>query len=70
MSVHDIGSAASAAVRDAPAVTVGGLLLFGVPVETWVVILTGIYTVVRLVRELHDWYRSRKNDRSSAIHPR
>lgn len=49
------------ATKAAPAVTVGGLTLFGVVLSDWVMILTIIYTVAQIFFLLRDkWYIPRK----------
>lgn len=58
---------ATEAARAAPAVTVGGLTLFGVALSDWVLLTTLVYTVLQLYFLLRDkWYLPRKarNDSS------
>lgn len=57
-------------IKDVPPVAVGTIVLFGVPLNDWVLILTAIYTVVRIVREIQLWWEKRRNDRNSAVSPR
>lgn len=64
--LHVVGNVA----KDAPPVAIGGLLIFGVPLSDVVLVITGVYTLVRLLREVYEWNKSRRNDRSSTIHPR
>ena len=48
--------------KAAPAVTVGGLTLFGVGLSDWVLISTLVYTAVQLFFLLRDkWWRQRKD---------
>jgi len=52
---HDI---ANEAAKAAPAVTVGGLTLFGVGLSDWVLLATLIYTVLQVFFLLRDkWYK-------------
>ena len=56
---------ATEAAKAAPAVTVGGLTLFGVVLSDWVMILTIVYTLAQLVFLLRDkwWNRKDRNGR-------
>lgn len=51
------------AAKDAPPFAVGGLTLFGVNLSDWVLLLTAVYTVIRIIAELRQW-RARKQDDS------
>lgn len=33
-----------------PPVTVGSLVLFGIPLQEWVLLLTAVYTVIMIIR--------------------
>lgn len=49
------------ATKAAPALTVGGLTLFGVGLSDWVLLATLIYTVLQVGFLLRDkWYMPRK----------
>ena len=49
------------AAKAAPAITVGGLTLFGVGLADWVLLLTLVYTVLQITFLLRDkWYKPRK----------
>ena len=49
------------AAKAAPAVTVGGLTLFGVGLSDWVLLVTLIYTLLQVGFLLRDkWYAPRK----------
>jgi predicted benzoate:H+ symporter BenE len=49
------------AAKAAPAVTVGGLTLFGVGLADWVLLVTLIYTLLQLGFLVRDkWYNPRK----------
>ena len=49
------------AAKAAPAVTVGGLTLFGVGLSDWVLLVTLIYTLLQVGFLLRDkWYTPRK----------
>ena len=49
------------ATKAAPALTVGGLTLFGVGLSDWVLLATLIYTVLQVGFLLRDkWYNPRK----------
>jgi hypothetical protein len=55
---HDL---VNEAARAAPALTVGGLTLFGVALSDWVLLTTLVYTVLQLYFLLRDkWYLPRK----------
>ncbi len=41
-------------VKDAPPVTVVGITLYGVTLSDWVLILTAIYTVMRIIAFIYD----------------
>ena len=48
-------------VKDSPPVAVLAMSLFGIELSSWVLILTAVYTIIRIVIELHTWYvRNRK----------
>ena len=50
-------------VKDSPPVAVLALRLFGIELNSWVLVLTAIYTIIRIVIELHTWYvRNRKKE--------
>lgn len=50
------------AVKDTPPIAVGAITLFGVELSNWVLILTAIYTIVRIISELSSWYDRKRND--------
>ena len=43
-------------IVDAPPVSMASLLLLGVPINTWIMILTFIYVLLRLVFFIYDRY--------------
>lgn len=55
------------AVKDAPPLAVGSMTLFGVQLSDWVLLLTAVYTVIRIISELRSWYRKKQDDRNSTI---
>jgi hypothetical protein len=55
------------AVKDAPPFAVGGLTLFGVTLSDWVLILTAIYTIIRIVAEIRQWRARKQDDSRSTI---
>ena len=57
---------ASTLIKDAPPLAVGGIMLFGVELSNWVLILTAIYTIIRIIGEVTSWYESRKNKREQS----
>lgn len=53
---------ATEAAKAAPALTVGGLTLFGVGLSDWVLLATMIYTVLQITFLLRDrWWKKRKD---------
>ncbi len=54
-------------VKDAPPVAVGGIVMFGVELSNWVLILTAIYTIIRIISEIRSWYARKQDDRNSAV---
>lgn len=46
-------------IKDAPPIAVGGIVLFGVELSSWVLILTAVYTLIRIFVELHTWYKNK-----------
>lgn len=53
-------------LKAAPAVTVGGLTLFGVGLSDWVLLATLLYTVMQMYFLIRDkWYRPRKGKNGS-----
>ena len=46
----------SQAIAAVPQVTVSGLLIFGQPLDTWVLVLTAIYTALLLFALVRDKY--------------
>lgn len=55
------------AIKDAPPLTIGGMVLFGYPASDWVLALTAIYTIIRIVSEVRSWYQRKRDDRNSAV---
>lgn len=55
------------AVKDVPPVAVGAVTLFGVQLSDFVLILTAVYTIIRIISELHLWYARKKDDRNSTV---
>jgi hypothetical protein len=51
-----MNSEVTTAVTAAPPATVSGLLILGVSLDTWVLIATGIYTVLALWALVRDKY--------------
>lgn len=53
-------------LRAGPGVSVSGAMVFGVPVETWAIVLTVVYTLLSLVALIRDkyWnhYRKKENE--------
>lgn len=49
------------AIKASPAVTVGGLTLFGVGLADWVLLLTALYTALQIYFLLRDKVYKRKN---------
>ena len=47
-------------VKDTPPIAVATLTLFGIELSSWVMILTAIYTIIRIATEVHTWYRHYK----------
>ena len=52
------------AVKDAPPIAIGSFVLFGIQLSDVVLILTAVYTVIRIFIELHTWYVRNKNGQS------
>ena len=51
------------AIKASPALTVGGLTLFGVGLSDWVLLATLIYTILQVGFLLRDkWLNKRKDD--------
>ena len=55
------------AVKDVPPVAVGAVTLFGVQLSDFVLILTAVYTIIRIISELHLWYARKRDDRNSTV---
>lgn len=55
------------AVKDAPPLAVGSMTLFGVQLSDWVLLLTVVYTIIRIISELRSWNRKRQDDRNSTV---
>jgi len=52
------------AAINAPPVAVGTVILWGVPLETWVLILTLIYTLILIGKQIRlgiKWIRRKRN---------
>jgi len=50
--------------KASPPVTVGALTLMGVPLQTWVLVATLVYTVLQVVFLIRDkWWRDRDSDK-------
>lgn len=51
-------------LRAGPGVSVSGAMVFGVPVETWAIVLTVIYTLLSLFALIRDkyWNHYRKKE--------
>lgn len=67
MSKHTIQEHMVNAVKDVPPVAVGSLTLFGVQLSDWVLILTAVYTIIRIASELRQWKQRKTDDRDSAV---
>lgn len=61
---QDIYHTAGHIVKDAPPVAVGGIVLFGVELSEWVLILTIVYTIIRILVEVSGWWARRKHEQS------
>lgn len=64
---HNVQDHVINAVKDAPPVAVGSVVFFGVELSDWVLILTAIYTIIRIASELRMWYDRKRNDRNSTV---
>lgn len=49
-----------AVVKGAPSAGVSGLILLGYPVQDWVVVITGLYTLLLAIRVVWTWPRKPK----------
>lgn len=58
MSLKD---AALAVVKDAPPVSVGGAMLFGISLNTWVLVATLVYTLLRIYFMIVDRQKGKKD---------
>lgn len=59
-------SIAAEATKSAPVLTVSALNLLGVPLSTWVLVLTFVYTVLQLYFLIRDkWWRDRERKKDS-----
>lgn len=54
-------------VKDAPPIAVGGVVFFGVELSDWVLILTAIYTIIRIASELRMWYDRKRDDSNPTV---
>ncbi len=52
---------------DAPPVSMASLLLMGVPLNTWIMILTFIYVLLRLVFFIYDRYALFKRKKTDEL---
>lgn len=59
---YNLQGHAANAIKDAPPVAVGGIVLFGVELSDLVLILTAVYTVMRILIELHNWFKDKGNE--------
>ncbi len=55
------------AVKDAPPIAVGSVVMFGVELSDWVLILTAIYTIIRIISEVRLWWSRKQDDSNSTI---
>jgi len=49
-----------ATVKTAPPVTISGLIIFGIPLQEWVLIVTGVWVCVQLGFFLYDRFRKKR----------
>lgn len=64
MSVHSEG-VGTVAAKLAPPLTVGGLTVFGIPLNDFVLVLTGVYAALQISFLLYDRiFKSRKEKRN------
>lgn len=54
-------------VKDTPPIAVGAITLFGVELSNWVLILTAIYTIIRIISEVRSWYIRKQDDRNPTV---
>lgn len=61
MTQQTLSESVAHVIKDAPPIAVGSIVLFGVELNNWVLILTVVYTLIRIFVELHAWFENRKN---------
>lgn len=67
MTTNNIEHHVVNAVKDVPPFAVGAVTLFGVQLSDFVLILTAVYTIIRIISELHMWYARKRDDRNSTV---